>query len=145
MGDIGEIVELFESSIRQICAKDYSTDQIEAWVTKQANSDRWTDLMKDQYVVIAEEKSIAGFGSLKEDHYIDMLYVHPDFQNQGVASKICDKLLESRSNKTKALKTDASEPARPFFERKGFVVETKNVFNLNGVEIHNYRMTKTNA
>jgi putative acetyltransferase len=32
--------------------------------------------------------------------------------------------------------------AKPFFERRGFVVVRRNDFLLDGVPIHNYRMEK---
>jgi putative acetyltransferase len=37
---------------------------------------------------------------------------------------------------------EASEAARRLFERKGFVIEKRNDFPINGVAIHNYRMVK---
>ena len=39
--------------------------------------------------------------------------------------------------------TEASELARRFFERKGFVVLERQDKILRGVPIHNYRMAKT--
>lgn len=40
------------------------------------------------------------------------------------------------------LYTEASEPARRFFERAGFAVDRQRQFEFNGVAIHNYAMSK---
>jgi putative acetyltransferase len=40
------------------------------------------------------------------------------------------------------LYTEASEPARRFFERRGFVVDHRRDFELAGVPMHNYAMHK---
>jgi putative acetyltransferase len=37
---------------------------------------------------------------------------------------------------------DASEGARRLFERHGFGVDARHDFTINGVAIHNYRMSK---
>ena len=38
--------------------------------------------------------------------------------------------------------TEASEPARRFFARRGFKVVERNDFKIDGVPIHNFRMKK---
>lgn len=40
------------------------------------------------------------------------------------------------------LYVEASEAARRLFERRGFTVDARNDFAIDGVAIHNYRMSK---
>jgi putative acetyltransferase len=37
---------------------------------------------------------------------------------------------------------EASEAARRLFERRGFSVDARNDFAVNGIAIHNFRMSK---
>ena len=37
---------------------------------------------------------------------------------------------------------EASESARRLFERRGFSIDGRNDFTINGVAIHNYHMSK---
>ena len=37
---------------------------------------------------------------------------------------------------------EASESARRLFERRGFSIDARNDFTINGVAIHNYHMSK---
>jgi hypothetical protein len=41
------------------------------------------------------------------------------------------------------LYTEASEPARRFFAKRGFVEVSRNDFEIVGVPIHNFRMEKS--
>ena len=54
-----------------------------------------------------------------------------------------DPEAEARAQGIQRLCTEASEPARRFFERKGFTVLERQDMILRGVPIHNYRMAKT--
>ena len=62
----------------------------------------------------------------------------------GIGSALYDAL-ESAANDhgIEFLFVEASEAARRLFERKGFAVEQRNDFTINGVPIHNYRMVKS--
>ena len=65
-----------------------------------------------------------GFASLADNARIDMLYVHPAASGQGAAKMLCDALEKLAAGRgTKELSVDASDSARGFFERRGFVGE----------------------
>ena len=48
----------------------------------------------------------------------------------------------ARQQGIKSLFTEASEPARRLFERKGFAVVKRQDLVVRGAAIHNYRMAK---
>ncbi len=97
-------------------------------------------------VAVDEAGDPVAYGDLEADGHIDHLYCRPDAVGTGVASAIYDRL-ESAAVELglQLLYSEASEAARRLFEQKGFVVETRRDFVINGVAIHNYRMTKSLA
>ncbi len=72
-----------------------------------------------------------------------MMFVHPEFQGLGIASRLLSRVEEE------ALKlgfsqiyTEASRTARPFFERRGFRVVKKQVVEKRGQSLENFLMEK---
>jgi putative acetyltransferase len=56
---------------------------------------------------------------------------------------LLDQLITSAiAQDLQRIQVEASEGARPVFERKGFTLVTRRDFALRGVSIHNYRMEK---
>lgn len=140
--DIPDMKNLFAETIRTVNSKDYTPDQIEIWTAAVFNADRWHQLIKDQYCMLAFNSSdtLIGFGSLLKD-YIDFMYVHRDYQGIGTASLILKVLLaEACRQKYVIVYADVSITARPFFESRGFMVVHENVKLVRRVEIRNLRM-----
>ena len=81
---------------------------------------------------------IVGFGDIDKTGYLDRLFVHKDYQRQGIASAICDEL-EQAVNVNKII-THASITAKPFFERRGYKVIKEQQITRNGVSLTNYVM-----
>ncbi|TCM77095.1 putative acetyltransferase [Rhizobium sp. BK068] len=64
-----------------------------------------------------------GFTDLVPDGYLDMMFVHPEYQGLGVASLLLDQVEQkARELGLDRIHTEASITARPFFERRGFRV-----------------------
>jgi len=143
--DVPEITELFRETILSVNTEDYTTDQLEAWSSKHSDTNLWEDKIEEEYFIVAfERKKIIGFASLREDTYIDLLFVHKDHQHKGVAGKLL-KHLENVSLEQEAivLKCDASLTAFKFFEKKGFKKLKKNMIIINNEELYNYSMIKS--
>ena len=131
VNDLPEIKQLFTATIISVCNNDYDEEQRRVWCMTAQNDQRWIDAVTAQYFIIAEkENSILGFASLNKGNYIDFMYVHKDYQRQGVANRMLAGL-EAQATNQKALMilSDISKTARPFFEKKGYVVvkEQENV------------------
>jgi putative acetyltransferase len=87
-----------------------------------------------------------GFISLQDGGLIDQLYVHPAVARTGVASALVDaieKLAAARGVAT--LVTEASDTAKPLFEKRGFAAESRNTIEIEGEYLGNTRMTKALA
>ncbi|MBS7252743.1 GNAT family N-acetyltransferase [Flavobacterium branchiicola] len=144
ISDLEEMQQLFVETIQSVCKNDYNPKQIEAWIYGVHNTERWIEVIETQFVLLAIiENQIVGFGTLKDGNYIDFFYIHKDFQRQGIADKILSELeLEAKKHNSKIITSDISITAKPYFEKKGFIVkaEQKNI-RLN-VELINYKMEK---
>lgn len=75
--------------------------------------------------------------------YLDFMYVHKDFQRQGIAEILLNALeAEAKRRDTKIITSDISKTARPFFEKKGYVVVNEQENLRAGVVLINYKMKK---
>lgn len=81
---------------------------------------------------------IVGFGDMDETGYLDRLYVHKDYQGQGIASAICDELERFAAGKT--FTTHASITAKLFFQHHGYHVVRKQEVIRHGVALTNFVM-----
>lgn len=142
--DIEDLIALFRLSVHKIAATNYSKDQCVAWAPDNIDRTIWIEKRsnKPTWVAICNSQ-IAGFTDLEPDGHIDMLYVHPDFQRQGVASTLIRQIQEVANQQSiKRLFTEASITARPIFEKFGFmVIEEQTVYH-NGQNFTNFRMEK---
>jgi putative acetyltransferase len=144
IADLKEMQQLYIETIESVCQNDYNTGQIEVWISGVTNTERWIEVIQNQIVLVAvKQDKILGFGTLKEGNYVDLLYIHKDQQRQGIANKILASLeLEAQKQQTKTLTADVSITAKPFFEKRGFIVKAEQKNIRLGVELINYKMEK---
>lgn len=142
--DLIEMQKMFVGTISTICKDDYSPEQIQVWTSSIENTQRWTDKLASQYFLIAEvDNKIVGYASLENNDYIDFLYVHKDYQRQGIADTLYSEIeKEAIKKKATVLYSDVSKTARLFFEKKGYKTLETQTNIMQGVEIINYKMTK---
>lgn len=142
--DIPAITQLFKETIEAINSKDYNAEQVKVWSAGHSYTDKWINRLSAQYFIVAVvDEVIAGMGSISPEGYLDMMYVHKDFQGRGVASALVDELLSNAvNNNVSVVTSDVSITAKPFFERKGFTVMTPQRIMVGEVEFLNYKMEK---
>jgi putative acetyltransferase len=142
--DLEEIQKLFQETVTSICRKDYDEAQIEAWISSAKNHERWFNLIKDQYFIVAKsDGQIVGFASLYKGNYIDVLFVHKDFQRMGIARQLYAELeKEAKRLNSLVLTSDVSKTAKAFFESHNFTVLKKQIQVRQQVKIVNYKMQK---
>ncbi|QMU30628.1 GNAT family N-acetyltransferase [Adhaeribacter radiodurans] len=144
LDDLAEMQQLYVDTITTICTKDYNKKQLQVWAAGVKNKQRWLAIFENQYVIVAQKGSkIVGYGTLENGSYIDLLFIHKDFQRQGIA----DQLLNALENKaiklnSPKLTSNVSKTAKGLFERKGFQVIQEQNNLIKGVEIVNYKMFK---
>lgn len=140
--DIPAITQLFKETIESINSRDYNEEQVRVWSAGHAYTERWVNRLSTQYFIVAEiDDVITGMGSISQEGYLDIMYVHKDYQGCGIASALVDELLvNAASNNLSRVTSDVSITAKPFFERKGFTVVTLQRKMVGEVEFLNYKM-----
>jgi putative acetyltransferase len=144
VSDVDAITNLFKETIITVNAKDYGPEQTRVWSAGADKKANWIKKIEEQYFLIAEAEGImAGFGSITKTRYLDFMYVHKNFQRMGVAEKLLHALEEyAKQTGIKIIASDVSITAKPFFEKKCYMVITKQKKILEGIEFANYKMEK---
>lgn len=117
--DINQIVLLFYKTVHSVNAADYSIEQLNAWASKNEIEERmknWPKSLNNNFSYVVEKNNkIVGFSDMTYKGYLDRLYVHKDFQEQGIATALVNKI-EAVARKNNLLKvyTEASITAKFF-------------------------------
>jgi putative acetyltransferase len=142
--DVPLLAEIFRASIEELTADDYSEAQQEAWASTADDAEEFGARLAGGLTLVATFGGAAvGFASLADNIRIDMLYVHPAAAGQGAGAMLCDALEKlAAARGTKELTVEASDAARVFFEKRGFVARTRNTVSLAGEWLANTTMVK---
>lgn len=139
--DLAEIETVFYDTVHTVTVRDYTAAQRDAWASGKVDSEQWNESFLAHHTVIAEQDGkILGFGDMDAEGYLDRLYVHKDFQRQGIATAICDVL--ERAAETDFFTVHASNTARPFFEKRGYALLKEQQVERCGVLLANFVMKK---
>ena len=142
--DAALLSEIFRASVEELTAEDYDEAQREAWAAAADDEAEFGERLAQGLTLIATlGGSPVGFVSVKDGEEIDLLYVHPAVAGQGIGAMLCDaveKLAASRG--TPRLLTDASDSARGFFERRGYMAQSRNTVSRGGEWLANTTMEK---
>ncbi|MGN0819178.1 MAG: GNAT family N-acetyltransferase [Christensenellaceae bacterium] len=133
------LARLFYETVHFVNAQNYTTKQLNAWAPNQDSlKSRCNDLLTQKTLVAETDGKIVGFGSIDKDGYLDLLFVHKDYQMKGVATALCDALESDFS----VITAHSSITAKPFFEKRGYkTIKSQNVERC-GEKLQNFEMKK---
>lgn len=135
-----------ERSILELGRKAYRDEQVSVWASRSQDPEALARRLEDgrqAWIAVDEAGQPAGLIDLEADGHIDMLYVSPEAVGTGVAKALYDVVEQvARRHGIVRLHTEASELAKPFFERQGFGLLHRRDLELDGVPIHNFKMEK---
>ena len=142
--DADATADIFFRAIREVAARDYSPTQINAWARIDDRA-QWAIRRSSRPGWIAELAcKPVGFTDLVPNGYLDLMFVHPEYQGLGVASILLARVeQEARELRLDRIHTEASITARPFFERRGFRVLKSQQVEKRGEILSNFLMDKT--
>ena len=142
--DTSLLAEIFREAIAELTADDYSEAQREAWASAADDQAAFGKKLAGELTLIATmQGSPVGFAALAGKDKIDMLYVHPAAAGQGVGNMLIDALEKlAGSRGAAALSVDASDSARGFFEKRGYVAQQRNSVSLAGEWLANTTLQK---
>ena len=145
--DAPALVALFHAAVHEIARIYYSQAQVNAWAPEVPDVGHFRARAADGrtlLVAVDEEDRPLAYGDLEEDGHIDHLFCRPDAAGTGVTAALYAALeAAARARGIGLVYVDASEPARRFFERRGFDMVGRRDFEIAGVAIHNFEMEKT--
>lgn len=115
--DAAGTLEVFTAAIVETAAADYTRMQIEAWARPNTRElAEWNAAMLWRRTFVAEiAGEIIGFSDVNVDGYVDMMFVSPQHQRRGIASKLLDHVeAVARRDGATELSANVSVTARPF-------------------------------
>jgi putative acetyltransferase len=143
--DVPILADIFRASIEELSADDYTEAQQAAWASVADDEEEFAARISGELTLVATlSGDPIGFACLAGNSRIDMLYVHPAAAGQGAGDMLCDALETlAAARGTKELSVDASDSARGFFERRGFVAKTRNSVSVGDEWLANTTMVKS--
>lgn len=145
-GDAEALHSLSIAAIKTVGLSGYSQLQVDAWAACHGSPERLRQRFAQGHAIFVAVDAAdipVAFSLLEPDGHLDQLYCHPDHTRRGLADLVLNEAEEhAREMEITRLYTEASELARPAFERVGYAVNHRRDFEIDGVSIHNYSMTK---
>ena len=145
--DVPDLAEIFRASIEELTAEDYTEAQQRAWASAADDEEEFGQKLSGALTLVATFGGAAvGFASLAGADKLDMLYVHPGVAGHGVAAMLADALEKLAAGRgAQKLSVDASDTARGFFEKRGYVAQQRNSISVGDEWLANTTLTKTFA
>jgi len=136
--------EIFRDSIEALTDEGYTPAQQEAWASIADDAAEFGKKLGGQLTLIATlEGSPVGFASLEGKDVVGMLYVHPAAVGHGVGTMLIDALEKLAGGRgVGKLSVDASDSARGFFEKRGYVAQQRNSISVGDEWLANTTMHK---
>jgi len=127
----------------------YSPEQVAAWAARYSPERLLQGAARGDIIIVAADPADmpVAYTVLEADGHLDMLYCHPDHTGHGLGLRLlAEAECAARRLDLTRLFTEASELARPVFERAGYALILRRDFTIAGeageVAIHNYAMAK---
>ena len=143
--DTVELKQLFQNTVLAINRRDYSQAEVEDWASCGDNLANIEDMIKTHYFIVAvnQQSEIVGFSSITPQGYLHSMFVHKDFQGKGIATVLLNEIEQyAITNGIVRITSEVSLTARPFFEKRGYIVEEKQKRKANQLSLTNFWMAK---
>lgn len=120
--DIEPVKNLYRETILTVNSKDYTSEQVDLWAKRGVENNIWLQRINEEYFIVCEiENQVVGFCSLKSDGYLNTLFIHKDFQGQGIAKALLSTIEQhAQEVGIEELNADVSLTANGFFLKNGY-------------------------
>lgn len=143
--DAVELQELYQSTVLTINRRNYSQAEVEDWASCGDDLSKIEGMIETHYFIVAvnQQLKIVGFSSITPQGYLHSMFVHKDFQGEGIATILLNEIERyAIAAGIMRITSEVSLTARPFFEKKGYVVEEEQKRKANRLSLTNFRMAK---
>jgi putative acetyltransferase len=122
----------------------YSVTQRAAWVSQALRPAFWEELLRTQYVLVCfEMNTLCGLISFNSRGDISMLYILPQYQRKGIASRLINIISDHAHEEGYAhVRVDASLYLRPLLIKLGFELVEEYQKTIKNVEFSNAILVK---
>lgn len=143
-GDEAALFQVFFSAVHSVASRDYSPEQIKAWVPADLDQALWAQRIQALKPFVLElGGQVVAYADLQHKGYIDHFYVAATHPRQGLGTHLMTHLLaEAKSLGLENLTADVSVTAEPFFARHGFTVLERRFPVRRGVTLANALMCR---
>lgn len=124
------IHEAHMRSIREVCSKDHSQQEIQGWGNRPYREDQRVHAIKNQFVwVIDNSGKIEGYGHLSviSDNsqmrgHIMGLYLVPEANGKGLGTEVAKAMIvEAKKHNSTEINLESTLTAHSFYKKIGFV------------------------
>ena len=143
--DTVELKQLFQNTVLAINRRDYSQAEVEDWASCGDNLANIKDMIKTHYFLVAvnQQSEIVGFSSITPQGNLHSMFVHKDFQGKGIATMLLNEIEQyAITYGIMRITSEVSLTARPFFEKRGYMVEEEQKRKANQLSLTNFWMAK---
>ena len=143
--DAVELKNLFQNTVLAINRRDYSQAEVEDWASCGDDLSNIENMIKTHYFIVAvnQQSEIVGFSSITSQGYLHSMFVHKDFQGEGIDTMLLNEIEQyAITNGIMRITSEVSLTARPFFEKKGYIVEEEQKRKANQLSLTNFWMAK---
>lgn len=143
--DAIELQDLYHNTVLEVNKRDYSQAEVEDWASCGDDLSKIESMIRTHYFIVAvnPQSQIVGFSSITPQGYLHSMFVHKDFQGVGIAKRLLEEIERyARENKISRITSEVSLTARPFFEKRGYIMETEQKRKANKLSLTNFWMTK---
>ncbi len=138
------------AAIAEIGPHAYSPEQVAAWSARHPGPEKFRERVAAGHAIFVaadvEDRPVA-YALIEPDGHLDHLYNHPEHTRRGLATQLLATAeAHAAAQGVERIYTEASDLARPAFERAGYVATKKREFTIahegREVPIHNWAMEK---
>ena len=140
--------ELFQNTVLAVNSKDYSQAEVEDWASCGDDLSNIEEMIKTHYFIVAvnQQSQIVGFSSITSQGYLHSMFVHKDFQGKGIATMLLEEIERyAITAGIMRITSEVSLTARPFFEKKGYIVKEEQKRKANQLSLTNFWMAREMA
>lgn len=145
LSDALELKSLFQNTVLHINKRDYSKEEVEDWASCGNDLSPIKEMIRTHYFIVATNRlsQIVGFSSITQQGYLHSMFIHKDFQGKGIATLLLHEI-ERYATTTGIIRitSEVSLTARPFFEKRGYIVEKEQKRKANMLSLTNFWMAK---
>jgi putative acetyltransferase len=143
-GDESALFRVHRSAIESIASRDYSPEQIRAWMPTFEERDAWAQRVRALAPFVAlDGEEVVGYADLQADGLIDHFFVSGHHPRRGIGALLMRRLHEEAAALgLQALHAHVSLSAEAFFRRFGFEVVERRLPVRRGLALPNALMRK---